>query len=67
MLERSDGVLATHVRPHFRTESMPTMLGTPDIYIIPAKTPDIIKQQKDAFNVLFINYMTTAMRIFLGC
>lgn len=36
----------------------------PVIYIIPEKTPDIIKQKEDVFNVLFIDYLTTAMRIF---
>lgn len=42
------------------------MLGTPDMYVIPAKTPDITKQQGAAFKVLVINYITI-MSIFLSC
>lgn len=63
--QRSCGVLTTHIGEDLILEqSTPSITGTHDIYITPTKTPDIIKQKEDAFNVLFINYMTTAMKIF---
>lgn len=62
------GVLATQISEGFMLEqTTPFMSGTLVIYIILAKTPDIIKQKEDVFNVLCINHKTTAMGIFLSC
>ena len=49
MLQRSFGALATHESEDLMLEqSTLSISGTPGIYIIPAKTPDSIKQKEDA-------------------